>query len=244
MRALSSRELLDVWERGLPQPPAGRALLLLEAACPETPPGMLARWSVGQRDAALLKLREWAFGSPLASLAVCPACAERVELNFDTSDIRAFHDAEPPETFALAVCNHELLFRLPDSRDLDALAGCADVDAARAVLLERCVLSARLGDTEVAAAELPPEVVAALAGQMERADPQADVELDLCCPHCGHGWRALFDIASFFWDEVHAWAQRLLREVHILAAAYGWREADTLALSPWRRRFYVEMASG
>ncbi len=244
MRALSSGELLDVWERGLPQTPARRALLLLEAACPETPPGVLARWSVGQRDAALLNLREWAFGARLSSLAACPACAERVELNFDASDIRVSQDVEPPETFALASGDHELLFRLPDSRDLDALAGCAGVEAARAVLLERCVLSARRGGKEVSTGELPPEVGAAIAEQMERADPQADVVLDLNCPQCDCRWRVLFDIVSFFWDEIHAWAKRLLREVHILASAYGWRESETLALSPWRRRFYVEMASG
>jgi len=29
----------------------------------------------------------------------------------------------------------------------------------------------------------------------------------------------------------------------VLAAAYGWREGDVLALSPWRRRLYLDLAA-
>ena len=79
---------------------------------------------------------------------------------------------------------------------------------------------------------------------MAAADPQADVELALSCPACGHAWPAAFDIASFLWTEVDAWARVLLHEIHALASAYGWREADILALSPRRRRAYLELIGG
>jgi hypothetical protein len=79
---------------------------------------------------------------------------------------------------------------------------------------------------------------------MVQADPQADVQLALTCPACGHQWEATFDIASFFWSEIDSWAHRILREVHTLASAYGWREADILAMSPQRRQLYLEMVSG
>jgi hypothetical protein len=52
----------------------------------------------------------------------------------------------------------------------------------------------------------------------------------------------LFDIASFLWRETHGWAQGTLRDVHGLAAAYGWREEDVLRLSPTRRQIYLELA--
>jgi hypothetical protein len=67
--------------------------------------------------------------------------------------------------------------------------------------------------------------------------------LDFACPSCGHEWQSLFDIAAFFWAEIAAQARRLLREVHQLASAYGWREADILAMSARRRRAYLEMTS-
>ena len=54
-------------------------------------------------------------------------------------------------------------------------------------------------------------------------------------------WRAVFDIVTFFWSEIEAWACRILREVHILASAYGWCERDILALTSARRQFYLEM---
>ena len=78
---------------------------------------------------------------------------------------------------------------------------------------------------------------------MAEADPQADIQLALSCPACGHQWLSTFDIVSFFWSEINAWAYRILREVHILASAYGWREADILAMSPYRRQLYLEMVS-
>ena len=80
--------------------------------------------------------------------------------------------------------------------------------------------------------------------QMAEVDPQANLQLDLSCPACGHRWQVLFDIGSFFWSELNAWAQRLLAEVHVLASAYGWREADILNLSPSRRQFYLGLISG
>ena len=89
--------------------------------------------------------------------------------------------------------------------------------------------------------ELPAEVLAGVAERMEAVDPQANAELILACPSCDHEWQALFDIAPFLYAEIRAWAHRLLRDVHTLASAYGWREADILAMSRWRRDAYLAM---
>jgi len=79
---------------------------------------------------------------------------------------------------------------------------------------------------------------------MSEIDPQADTKLSLVCPSCEHAWQADFDIISFFWREIDAWAQRTLLEVVYLASAYGWREADILNMSPWRRHFYLGALGG
>jgi hypothetical protein len=97
------------------------------------------------------------------------------------------------------------------------------------------------GGVDVLANELPNDLLAALAAEMAARDPQAEILLDLTCPACGTPWQALFDVAAFFWAEVAAEAKRLLREVDALARAYGWREADILALSPRRRQAYLEL---
>lgn len=243
MRALSTSELLDVWERGLARTDERWALVLLAAACPESPPEELARLSVGERDARLLSLREWAFGGGFTSLAACPSCAEQLELSFEADDVRA----PPPNAagpFRLEVGGHELEFRLPDSLDLLAVSARDDVAAARRELFERCVSAARSGGAEVPAEALPPEVADAVSEEMDRLDPQGNVRLSVACPRCGHGWQALFDICSYLRGELDSWARRLLWEVHLLASTYGWRESDTLALSPRRRLLYVQMVNG
>jgi len=246
MRPLSVPELLEAWERGLAEPPVRRALALLAAACPETPVEDLARESMGRRDARLLTLREWTFGSRLVALADCPACGELLETAFDAAEIRVPGALEgPAEPLSLTVAGCALTLRLPNSLDVAAVAAGEDLEMARHWLLVRCLLDARGPDgEEVSLDRLPAAALQTIGDRMAAADPQGDVELALRCPACGHAWPAVFDIASYFWTEVDAWARVLLHEIHTLASAYGWREGDILALSPWRRRAYLELIGG
>lgn len=252
MKRLSAAELLSVWERAAGQPIVAQALLLLAAAMPGATAESLGRMSIGRRDAELLTLREWLFGSRLVSLAACPLCSRSMELTFETAEIRAersdFQQDQLTEPLVAVAGGYEAQFRLPDSEDLMAIAAEANQqrDAAMAseVLLSRCLLQVRRKgrrQTIVQVSELPADLVAAIAGEMERADPQANVQLNLTCADCGHHWLATFDIASYLWGEIENWARRVLREVHWLASAYGWREADILALSAERRRLYLEL---
>lgn len=244
MRALSDAQLLQAWERGLSQPPAHRPLTLLAAACPEISAEALANLSIGRRDACLLTLREWTFGSRLAGLTTCPACEEQLELALDVDDVRV-ESGMPAETAPrVIVDSREVRFRLPGSLDLAAVANAGDVAAARRSLLERCVLEVRADGNALPIEQLPADLEAAVVDRMAQIDPQADVRLALTCPACNHRWQATFDIAVFFWSEISAWASRLLNEVHSLAHAYGWCEGDILALSPWRRRFYLQRVRG
>ena len=148
------------------------------------------------------------------------------------------------KTYSLAFDVYEVSFRLPDSLDLLALAHCGDLETARQSLLARCLLKARREREETTIKELPEEVLQAVAEQMANLDPQADVRLALTCASCRESWEEIFDINSFFWTEISAWAKRTLSDVHTLAKAYGWRERDILELSAWRREFYLSMARG
>lgn len=243
MRALSDSELLDVWERASEQPLPERVLALLAAAT-GTDAGELAHLSIGERDALLLDLREKTFGQQLSSVATCPACGETLEMSFQVAQLRVATAADkPPSSLSLNVAGYEVSFRLPNSLDLAALSSVREMAAARRVLFERCLLSARRGAEEQTADALPPEVVEAIVERMGQADAQGDMQFALKCPRCAHEWLEAFDIDSFFWTELNVWAQRTLREVHALARAYGWREADILSMSQQRRRFYLSMFS-
>jgi hypothetical protein len=238
MTGLAPSVLLKIWEWGRLQPPYRRALALLTLAYPRLAGATLARLSIGQRDGLLLSLRERLFGPWLASVASCPRCGERVELRFSAAQIRAQAPSVPREGLLLLAEGFEVRFRPPNSLDLAALAG-APPEAG--TLLRRCVLAARQGEAPCRPEALPPAVEQALVEAIAEADPQADVWLALVCPSCRAPWQAPFDVVGYLWDELDAWACRLLHEIHTLALAYGWREADVLALSPWRRRLYLEM---
>ena len=241
MRPLSAAQLLEAWERGLGETRWRRALPLLAASSDSSTEGV-AVLSVGERDRRLLKLREWVFGAELGSVANCESCGERLEWTVDTTSLLTAPPALTDGAFTHD--DYEIAFRLPNTLDLEAVAQSADADVGRAVLLQRCVTSATKSGVEVGAGELPEAVTDALAARMAEVDPQADVQMDLTCPACGHRWQALFDIESFFWTELQSWAQRILSEVHLLACAYGWREKDILELSAWRRQFYLGLVSG
>jgi T4 bacteriophage base plate protein len=241
MRMLSAVELLDVWERGLTQSPVERALTVLAAACTEASIEALAQLSIGQRDGLLLTLREWTFGPQFVSLTTCPTCSERLELTVDAMDLRV--KAQSTAESELRVANYVVHFRLPNSLDLIALSRGENLTTVRRLLLKRCLLQVQSDGADASAEELPIEVIDAIVARMAEADPQADMRLALTCPQCGHQWRAAFDIAAFFWREIEDWAERTLREVHILASRYGWREMDILAISPWRRQWYLNLVN-
>ncbi len=239
MRELTPSGLLAAWEQGQGHGPTVRALALLAAASPEAAWEDLGALPLGERDRRLLELREGALGRRIESVARCPGCGEPLDLSLDTRDLRAGSAAAAEGE--LSENGLALRFRLPNSLDLLAAERCAGVEEARRLLAERCVVEARRESGPVAAADLTEENVAALSAALAEADPGAELLLELRCPACESGWWELLDVATFVWTEVEVQARRLLREVHALARAYGWREADVLALSPRRRRLYLEM---
>jgi hypothetical protein len=232
MQSLSAIDLLRAWEAGnalnLPQ----RALTLLAAAQPGTPTDALARLTLGERDARLIDLREQCFGSAITAITACSACSEQVEMQFDVAALRA-PAACSDEVFTLA--NHAVRFRAVNSLDVLALTDAPSDDPKRA-LAERCVIEST--------GTLTDADVDAISTALREADSQAEVMIALSCPNCGYGWPALFDIASFFWREIEAWAQRTLDDVHALASAYHWREEDILAMSAVRRQQYLLRIDG
>jgi hypothetical protein len=240
MRALSATDLLTLWEEGQGRPPVERALMLLEGAYPELGGEALALLSIGQRDARLLALREQLFGPTLANQSTCPQCGESLEQTFTVEDIRIPAAAETPGLLSVAINEDVVHFRLPNSQDLAALPSFEDVRVARARLVERCLLASSPERAHPPVA-LSESVVETIAERMAQADPQGDIQLALSCPRCAREWVESFDIVSYLWSELAAWASRMLDQVHRLACVYGWREADILAMSAWRRDVYLCM---
>ena len=236
--SLSAAQLLDLWEQGAKLPPYAQALLLLSAVFPTLTQDELADWSLGQRDAALLELHALLFGTSIEALAACPHCAAQTSLHFQAADVRAAY--APTELPALVTSfeSHNFVLRL---RPVTSAMIAAVKDGRRERLLLECIITAERDGVALMPADLPSEVLARCEARVAEADPQADIRLALHCLECGQQWNAVFDPLSFLWREIEHWAERMLREVHVLASAYGWDEAHILGLSAARRRRYLEM---
>lgn len=243
MRLPSIFELLDLWEKGNGQRAVYIGLAMLSVAYPDVPIEQLARLSIGERDSCILKLREMAFGPWLIGQANCPACGEDLETKFGIKDIQVNREIDRKIMDKFSSNGYELKFRLPNSLDLLSLSEGIDLEKARHILLSRCILSASCQGNEIPLDKLPSEVLDEIIVKIEEIDPQADVQLDLICPECSHRWQIAFDIVSFFWNEIDHWAKHLLLDVHMLARAYGWSEAEILKINPRHRQFYLEMIS-
>jgi hypothetical protein len=204
----------------------------------------LAQISIGRRDECLLALRERYLGRTLKLSGECPACQQPVEVAFDVRDLpRTDAAAQGARSHRLEHDAMVIDFRLPNSTDLEAAARCPDIESARNVLLDRCVLEAIGADgSGRPGSALPAEALEALEREIDRLDPVAVVPIDLDCPDCSHRWQSRLDVSEIVWTELAEMARRLLRDVSTLARVYHWSEQSILGMSARRRRTYLELA--
>jgi hypothetical protein len=227
MRALTTAEVLSLWERTRGQKPLRQALEWLACAAPERSREEWAAQPVGRVCFALFRLRSMMFGPDMPAIAACPRCEERIEFAFQCQAVLPEPESVGSSArMTIGAGGRSMEIRLPSAADLLASSSAEE-------LLERCAGSV-VDDASL-------WLRAASAGVAE-ADPLAETMLDLTCPSCKHRWQALLDIASYLSEEIAHQARRLLSEVHRLASAYGWGESEILALGPARRRAYLEMA--
>jgi hypothetical protein len=248
MRALSVSDILYAWEAGQQKHPVDRALLLLALALPSFSPALLSSLTIGQRNRQLLLLRQKTLGTLAKCSLQCPHCDEKLEFTLDLSamvptEVEA--SIEPGERsehiHTLSVDAFTLNFRVLTSADLASIVRSIDAQEGSHLLSKRCVVQATQNNQPITVESLPENVLQALAEAVVEHDPLAEIECALVCPTCQQPWTTLFDIVSFFWTELDALAKRLLRDVHTIASAYGWRESDILALSATRRQYYLEL---
>jgi len=241
LRALNASEIIRIWETAYRFHPVDQALTILQQAMPEYTRDQLAALPLGRRDTLLLAVRRRNFGDTMPGRCHCRQCGEVLE--FELSCGALTEGAAEPQQKVICRDEYKITLRPLDSFDLAAAAGAATVEKARELLLHRCVVESCHRGKVVDANQLPPAVVDSVVETAPATDPQAEVQLDLNCPACGHRWPILFDISRFLWQEISARARQLLMTVHQLARAYGWNELDILNPSPARRAAYLQMVS-
>lgn len=236
----SASQLLRVWERGALERSSVRALLLLVSTGAARDAEHAMALGIGERDAQLLALHERLFGRDIQAQARCKACAAPFELAIDARAIRVSYD-RAGATHTFEERGYRLRFRSVSSADLLAIERERTPAEAVASLVSRCVLDAEHEGQRVEVKQLPAELIEALAVHMAEVDPQAEVAFELQCPECEKRQSYPFDIVEHLWAKLDRWARGLLRDVHILALAYGWSERSLIQMSAARRGVYLAL---
>ena len=236
MQGLSAAQIVRIWELGVGRPALERALTVLMQAQSEADPQALYALPIGARDERLLALREATFGPEFRAVVLCAACGERIEMRFLASDVRS-DPVDPPEPVTVQTGGVHRRVRPVTTADLLLAASCPDAESARRLLAERCIEQAEHTPVSV----LDDDEIDAVEQEVERADPSAVRTLETVCPACHASQEHELDTAQYLWTEIEVQAEQLLRDVHVIARGYGWRESDILAMTPLRRRAYLEL---
>lgn len=237
MAGLDQCEYLAVWESGSALDPVRRAVAVLAAIQGESPE-QCAEVDVGSRDVLLGRLLATLTGPTAFAVSDCAGCGALLDVPVDVAAVCAFPVHEPGATLTTAVDDEPVSYRLPTSEDLLAVAD-EPPPAARRALLARCLDLDLTGmaDDDVA------HIGEAVERAMDEAAPAGAIDLVVRCPACAHVAGLPLDVPTLLWAEIEMQAANVLEDVHVLATAYGWTEADVLALGPLRRAAYLAMAA-
>jgi hypothetical protein len=226
MSRYTARHLLEVWGGTRGQPHLARALALVSG----TQPGVEAQYlPIGDRDRRLLTILTDNFGAGIEAVADCPACSAMIEITLDAARLAETIVEDRNLTIVLRGRNHRL--RLPSSSDV---AAAAETGFPARMLAMRCLDGDSVVDT------LSDDDVERIGHALAAAEPLLDPRIAMTCPDCGAEQEHGFDIAAFLWDKIEVRARGLLTHIHLLARAYGWSEADILALPEARRAAYLD----
>jgi hypothetical protein len=219
---------------------AHRALRLLSEAGLSQPGAQdlhPADWPLGQRDAALMRLRIVVFGAQVPCVETCHMCRAIVELDAPLGDVLAMANGRPhgsPHTAdPLVLSDGPCKARPLTTSDLIAAVALPPQAARRG--LAKAASGLDLTN---------PEDIDKVEAWLDRVDPLAHIDFDLDCAACGARWQRPFDIVSVLWAEATAAGRRLIDEIDLLARAYHWSEADILAVPPDRRALYLQRVMG
>lgn len=209
---LDGGALLDLYQSGRAADGPARLAVLARAAGADA-----ATLPLAELDRRIWALRaDWLGAAAGEAVCTCPACGGRLEFTLPAGF------ALPPaatQTVSVAWRGRDHALRQPRLSDI----GPTGLDPRR------------LGEGPWD----DPGFAEAAARALQAADPALGLGFAMTCPDCGAALEQLFDPAGYFWAEIEDLARRLLHEVALLARAFGWSEAEILAMPPARRALYL-----
>ncbi len=188
---------------------------------------------VHARIALALAVAELATGQAIEVTLPC-ACGETASLDLTAAELLAFSRERAAGRIELDIAGFRV--RIPVGRDQLHWLELGRTTATDAELA-RGVLSHLAGGVALADADLT-----AIERALAEADPLVDFQIDSSCPDCGAALHATVDLEAIALGRLRRVQRTLIEEVHVLASAYHWTEAQIVALPAWRRGEYLALA--
>jgi hypothetical protein len=217
--------LLAAWEAGAGAAAPARGAAALDVLLDAPPRGSTVDLPLPRLAGLAARCHTALFGPDVEGVLECPACGAVLDVAVRLDDLFAPVPEVPPAP--------EPVVRCPTTRDLVEVAS---LPAGVTALLERCVPGVDLGS-------LTPSLIQEIDRALEEVAGPALPVLRAACPQCSADVRAVVDAPALLWQRIDEFAPRLLEEVARLAAAFGWSEADVLALGPHRRAAYLALVT-
>ena len=194
--------------------------------------GKLTIW---ERDQVLAVVYTRHYGPRIDGTMRCRNCNAPFDVDFN---LQALMESLTPDPDAAIEYLEDGLYRLGDIRfrlptgdDECAVFGLSP-DQAEAELLQRCLIDR---------APLGTDTSAEVQNAMQALSPVVNVDLDARCPECGHDQSVLFDLQRYLLTALMNDRRQLVREIHLLASAYGWSLSEILNLTRSQRRAFVAL---
>jgi hypothetical protein len=163
---------------------------------------------------------------PVETVLACEGCGTPIEVPVPVDELLgAAPAADPERASAERVSATGATVVVPT---VDDVATAAAVGAEAASLLAAACGVDGLDDRERQHA----------LDALDEAHPLLAPSVLITCPSCGHRAEAAIDVVDLAWAAVAERARVSLDDVVVLARAYGWSEAEVLAVPADRRALY------
>jgi hypothetical protein len=187
-------------------------------------------WTINRRLQGLLAVTQATTGNLLILTVACQAqaCSELMDLPLRLRDYLRRED--PLRLDVQGDEKQGIEIRLPTGKDQRRwLASGTAPDQMRQCLV-----------TQSSGAPLTSKWLETIDTALTEADPLTALEVEAVCPNCGVTNRIPVDLEQQCLRMLSYQQPRLMDEIHQLALAYHWTEAEILAIPASRRRHYLD----
>jgi hypothetical protein len=207
---------------------------------------LVRKLTIGDRIALLLHLRQLMFGNDIDAETSCPSCGKVVSLDLSVLSLLQPVEPEPKTEYHFNIDNFDLTIRPLQGRDQEEIvevyahSGSTSKHAEQYAesVVRACIISCEPPLPK----NLSTDFIDKISSKLERLDPQAEIILNMTCPHCNHSFITAFFAEDFILQEISVrQKQNLDQEIHWLAFYYHWSENEILSLSMKRRKKYVKL---